>query len=198
MIVLDTKEIMPECVVQVIKTAKQRGQSQYDYFVEERLVKCSKAITDTIHCNKLPLFGTTENPASSKTRNQISVLKSDYNLFARLYIACQAREGNLQEFFRHENHGSPPSLSCAGKMRSGQKSELVQLLEASTTVECPDVDVMLPPGKSKTFKDYATSVFLTCVIIFSLASSYSSSEAFAVSEISVWRILLQMGSPPIS
>ena len=59
-------------------------------------------------------------------------------------------------------------------MRSGQKSELVQLLEASTTVECPDVDEkvfdgaavvnMLPPGKSKTFKDYATSVFVNYVI----------------------------------
>ena len=48
------------------------------------------------------------------------------------------------------------------------------MLEASTTVECPEVDVkvfdaaavvnMLPPGKSKTFKDYATSAFLTYVI----------------------------------
>ena len=94
-------------------------------------------------------------------------------MFARLYIAYQAREGNLQEFFRHENHGSPPSLSCPGKMRSGRKSELVQLLETSTTVECRDVDVkvfdaaavvsMLPPGKSKTFKDYATSVVLNYV-----------------------------------
>ena len=54
LIVLDTKEIMPECVIQAIKTVKQKGQ---------RLVKCSKAITDTIHRNKLPLFGTTENPA---------------------------------------------------------------------------------------------------------------------------------------
>ena len=80
----------------------------------------------------------------------------------------------LQVVFKHENHGSPPSLSCAGKMRSGQKYELVQLLEASTTVECPDVDVnvfdaaavvnMLPPGKSRTFKDYATSVFLNYII----------------------------------
>ena len=95
LIVLDTKEIMPECVVQAIKTAKQKGQSQYDQFEEERLVKSSKAITDTIHRTKLPLFRTTENPASNKTRNQISVLKSDCNLFARLYIACQAREGNL-------------------------------------------------------------------------------------------------------
>ena len=51
LIVLDTKEIMPECVVQAIKTAKQKCQSQYDQFVEERLVKCSKAITDTIHRN---------------------------------------------------------------------------------------------------------------------------------------------------
>ena len=46
LIVLDTKdEIMPDCVVQARKTAKQKGQSQYDQFVEERLVKCSKAIT---------------------------------------------------------------------------------------------------------------------------------------------------------
>ena len=82
------KEIMPGCVVQVIKTAKQKGQSQNDQFVEERLVKCSKAITDTIHRNKFPLFGTTENPGSNKTINQISVLKIDCNLFARLCIAC--------------------------------------------------------------------------------------------------------------
>ena len=77
LIVLGTQEIMSECVVQAIKTAKQKGQSQYDQFVEERSVRCSKDITDTIHRNKLPLFGTTENPASNKTRNQISVLKSD-------------------------------------------------------------------------------------------------------------------------
>ena len=63
LIVLDTKEIMSECVGQAIKTAKQKGQSQYSQFVEERLVKCSKATTDTIHRNKLSLFGTTENPA---------------------------------------------------------------------------------------------------------------------------------------
>ena len=49
-------------------------------------------------------------------------------------------------------------------MRSGQKSELIQLLEASTMVECPEVDVkvfyaaavvsMLPPGKSENFQMY--------------------------------------------
>ena len=59
-------------------------------------------------------------------------------------------------------------------MRSGPKSELVLPVETSTRVECRDVDVkvfddatdviMLAPGKSKTFKDYATSVFLNYVI----------------------------------
>ena len=58
-----------------------------------------------------------------------------------------------------------------------QKSELVQLPEASTTIECAGVDVkvfdaapvvnMLPPGKSKTFKDYATIQHL----YFSITSS---------------------------
>ena len=59
-------------------------------------------------------------------------------------------------------------------MRSGPKSQLVMSVEASTRVECQDVDVkvfdaaahvnMLAPGKSKTFKDCATSVFLNYVI----------------------------------
>ena len=59
-------------------------------------------------------------------------------------------------------------------MRSGPKSGLVLSVEASTRVECPDVDVkvfdaatdvnMLAPGKSETFKDDATSVFLNYAI----------------------------------
>ena len=58
-----------------------------------------------------------------------------------------------------------------------QKSELVQVPEASTTIECAGVDVkvfdaapvvnMLPPGKSETFKDHATIQHL----YFSITSS---------------------------
>lgn len=59
-------------------------------------------------------------------------------------------------------------------MRAGQKSELVQCIEVDTTVNFPNVEVkvidaavvvnMLPPGKSKTFQDYATCVFLPYII----------------------------------
>ena len=47
----------------------------------------------------------------------------------RLYIACKAREGNLEHFFKHENSSSPPVLSCHGKMCTGQKSELITCVE---------------------------------------------------------------------
>ena len=173
LIVLDSKEIMSECVVEAVKKAKEMGECQFETYVEERLDKCSKPITDTISRNKLPLFGASEKK-TVKNQTQIAALKSDCNLFARLYIACQAREGNLEKFFKHENHAVPPSLSTAGKLRGGQKSELVHCLEVDTIFSCPNVDVkiidaavvvnMLPPGISKYFKDYATYVFVPYII----------------------------------
>ena len=55
-------------------------------------------------------------------------------------------------------------------MCTGQKSELITCVEVKTILECPSVDVtvidaaavvnMLPPGKCKTFKEYAEFVFL--------------------------------------
>ena len=60
LLVLDTEEIMPECVVEAVSSAKGKGQSEYDKYVEVRLNKWSKAITDTIKQCNLPLFGTSE------------------------------------------------------------------------------------------------------------------------------------------
>ena len=51
---------------------------------------------------------------------------------SRQYIPYQAREGNLQEFFKHENNSSPLALSCNGKLRSGQKWELILCIELNT------------------------------------------------------------------
>ena len=145
-----------------------------DNYVEERLNKRSKPTTVTIQRCNLPLFGTPEKRTLRKTGNQVADLKSDCRLFSRLCIACQAREGNLEEFFKHENSSSPPALLCHGKMRTGQKSELFACLEVSTALECPSVDAvvldgaaivnMLSPGKCKTFKEYAETVLLPYVV----------------------------------
>ena len=137
--------------------------------MEDRLEKCLVAVTDTISKNDLPLFGSPQ-PSKSMTKQQITALKNDCNLFAQLCIACQTRDGNLEEFFKHENQSTPPSLSTMGKIRIGHKSDLLSFLETGTLSEPPVIDVkildgaaivcMLPHDHSKTFEEYAKNVFL--------------------------------------
>ena len=100
-------------------------------------------------------------------------MKSDRALFARLYISCQTRDGDLDKFFKHENQGCPPSLSHVGKRRLPKKKyELTECLEANTTrgTEAPNaIDAtiidgaavvnMIKPG-TKTFSGYAEQSFL--------------------------------------
>ena len=97
-------------------------------------------------------------------------------LFFRLHIACQARERNLEELFKHENSSSLLALSCNEKMRTGQKSDLITCIEVNTAFERPSVDAvvidgaaivnMLPPGKCTTFKDYKEAGFLPYIISY--------------------------------
>ena len=113
-----------------------------------------------------------KNP--SKSTAQTRTLKNDIQLFSRLYIACQARDGDLKQFFAHENQTEPPSLSSQGKLRMGTKSDLLPCLEAlGTNVPhdfSPEVSVklldgaaivnMIKPTATQTFKDYAEKTFV--------------------------------------
>ena len=56
LVVLDTKDIMNISVGETVRKAEALGEEQYKKFVEERLVKCEKPITDILSKNKLPLF----------------------------------------------------------------------------------------------------------------------------------------------
>ena len=98
-------------------------------------------------------------------------MKSDCALFARLGISCQTRDGDLDEFFKHENQGCPPSLSYVGKLRLPKKKyEPTECLEANTTrrTEVPSaVDATIIDGaavvikpRTKTFFRYAEQSFL--------------------------------------
>ena len=174
LLVLDNKDIMPGIVVESVKNAQQIGQSQYEEYTKQILRDCSKPVTDTIHRNNLSLFGTPSQKSQSKAQQQLVSLKNDCNLFSQLYISCQFRDGNMAEFFKDENQAWPPSLSSAGNIRLGQKSNLLQCLERNALVHSPEVDVkildgavvvnMMSPGKSKTFEDYARNVFMNYVV----------------------------------
>ena len=47
--------------------------------------------------NKLTLF-TTRHVSKQKRKQQLMLMKSSMQLFIHLYIACQTRDGNLDEF----------------------------------------------------------------------------------------------------
>ena len=171
LLVLDTKEIADPAVVKTVRSAKSVGQDQFDAFTKECLLDRTKSIYDTIHRNKLPLFSTPASKAS-KGKQQLNSLKCDVELFSRLYIGCQTRDGNLDEFFRHENQACPPSLSAAGKLHLGTKSDMLECLGGLSEAqsEAPKVTnvvidgavlvQMLKPSAAETFEEYAHQVFI--------------------------------------
>ena len=138
----------------------------------ERVIERTTPVFDPISKNQMPLFSWPPLRVPSKTKQTITSLKSDCTLFLRLYIATQTRDGDLDNFFKHENHAYPPSLSLLGKLRFGTKSDLVDCLEKYCTSrgEAPLVDViildgaaiinMLKPIGVNSFQEYATRVFL--------------------------------------
>ena len=138
----------------------------------ERVIERTTPVFDPIRKNQMTLFSQPPSRGPSKTKQTLVSLKSDCTLFSRLYIATQTRDGDLDNFFKHENHAYPPSLPLLGKLRFGTKSDLVQCLKKLCTScgEAPVANViildgaaiinMLKPIGVKTFHDYATHVFL--------------------------------------
>lgn len=94
----------------------QIGEDQYKDYVKKRLVKCEKSIHLTIPKNNLPLFRKKNTVSTSNAKLKVASLKDDCKLYASLYIACQSRSGDLAEFFSHENHSYPPSVSEYGML----------------------------------------------------------------------------------
>ena len=172
LLVLDTKEIANEQVVATVNEIEKAGQHQFQVFVEERLIKHKKEVTDVIKLNKFALFSNPKK-SPSKEKQGVASLKQNCTLFSQLCISCQVRQGNLEEFFAHENQAFPPSISKFGDLRLGVKSDLMKCLDSLTTNPSitPVVDAILidgaalvnmlkPSGACKTFSDYANQVYL--------------------------------------
>jgi hypothetical protein len=173
LLVLDTKDIASPEALKTLREIETIGKEQSDTFVKECLVERTKSLYDPIKKNMLYLFST-PTPKKSKASQQVSSLKSNCALFARLYISCQSRDGDLDEFFKHENQGCPPSLSNLGKLRlPRKKSELVECLQADVTlqssmptgintiiIDAAAIVNMIKPGVEKTFTGYAEKSFL--------------------------------------
>ena len=175
---VDPKEIMGNDLVNTVKNVEAIGEQQYQEFVENRLEKRTVSLFETIKKNKLALFRTPKAKETSKQKMELNSVKQDCAMFAQLYISCQVRGGDLDDFFRHENRSCPPSLSQFGALGTGTKSTLVDRLEAltpsvATGNVCPCIDAIildgsavvnfLKPANCKTFADYAHDVFIKYV-----------------------------------
>ena len=183
LIALDTKRITDQESVANLYKAKGIGTEQLDTFIKDRLVNRSKPIDDPITRNKLAIFASPCKRKTAKSGVQLKSMKSDLELFSRMYISCQTREGNLDEFFKYENQPFPPALTDeTGSLRLGSKSDLLQCLvgddddsDENENVHVEPVNAtaiildgaaivqMLKPGTSKTFKEYSEQVFLPYV-----------------------------------
>ena len=84
------------------------GQNQFESF---RKQVDSETFCSPISRNDFDLF-----QVSSKNQNKLSKenkLKQDCVLFSNLFIMCQTRQLDLEDFFIHENQASPPSAPMA-------------------------------------------------------------------------------------
>ena len=138
---LDTKVIAEESAVSRMRHIESLVKEQCETFISERLVQKKKPLSDPITRNKLSFF-TSSSKKSSKGTQQLSSMKRDCSLFSRMYISCQNRDGDLDEFFRHENQGCPRSLPDQGNLRlPKKKSELTNVFKRSLChkVRCPEI-----------------------------------------------------------
>ena len=133
LLVLDTRDIVEKSVIDNLYRIEALGCQQYDNVVSERLVERTIPIYDVMKKNNIHtfLFNTPHTRQKTKTSELVSSLTSDRNLFSRLYVASQFRDGNLDDFFSHENQPCPPSLSDRGKLKLGTKSTIVRCLEGA-------------------------------------------------------------------
>ena len=158
LLTLDTKKIMSEEVIKTVNTIEENGKKQYKTFVSERIIASqnssssntikNSSLSDTINKNNYPLFSKSSRKQQSKIKQQMKCLEMSNKLFLQLYIGCQVRQGDMQNFFAHENHLYPPSLSDMGQLRQGTKSDLLDCLEqcAPSSHERTNVDAMVIDG----------------------------------------------------
>jgi len=172
---LTRRTVAADSVSKTVREIEEVGKKQFADYIDIRFRKKETNIFQPIHKNCLSLFKT-HAKKPTKCEQTLKSLKADCNLFSRLYVACQIREGNLDEFFGHENQSAPPSLSRDGNIRLGTKSDIVNILEKQVNSvdfksECDAVVFdgaaivnILVPKISSTFDQYIEETFCPYIL----------------------------------
>ena len=99
-------------------------------YIEERLVRCEKPITDIIQKARLPLFSN-HLELKNKKQNKGKAITHDYQLTVQMLLSLIGRpEQEMAGFFKHESRKYPPTLADdQGRMKIGNTSEVVSCLK---------------------------------------------------------------------
>lgn len=169
LLALDTRNCVGEPVVDTVMNIEVLGSTQYNKFVQDVIKSRSVNIQEPIKKNSLPLFKRPLPKKSMKLKQQVASLKSDCNLFSHLYIASKFRDGNLEDFFAHENQAWPPSLSEHGKLRlPNKKSDLLTCFAVECDLQPPSkFDVEIADGPAIVHSLSTSAVISTVMVFFS-------------------------------
>ena len=177
------KNVADPALAELDWTHPQRGQEQFQSFIEGMGNERESTVYKPIKRNKVALFKHGQAASSSKEK----VLKDNCQLFSWQFISCQTRQCELQEFFNHENQPTSVSLSDSGKLDTCQKSQLTEILQAQVilpdkgatggwddaiSIDGSDYINAIPPQSSKTFDDYAREDILPKVIMNANGAKY--------------------------
>lgn len=98
---IETNAKAPLKSAEILQNIELIGKTQYENFVQERLESAQKLVTDVIPQNKISIWKENKRGISEqKNAAKILALKSDCELFRKLFIACQVRNYDPDEFFR--------------------------------------------------------------------------------------------------
>ena len=109
MLTLDTKVVMNKDAIRTVNAVEEIGQRQFSESVDRLKIASNKPLSDIVSKNTLALFSRPipQTKQRSRSKEQVASLKTNCTLFSRFYIACQARQSNLDSFFEHENQAFP-------------------------------------------------------------------------------------------
>ena len=124
---LNTCNIANKNEVNTVNLIETLENEQFSNFVNSCLRSSTKILFDPIRKIKLPIFS--QATTKRTLNNQVTTIKKTVQLFSQLYIACQIRDGSLDEFFSHENQSFSLSWSKNGDLRSGIKSDILTRLK---------------------------------------------------------------------
>ena len=151
------KDVLGEDASESARNAKSIGLAQSSTFTQDWLISRTKSLYDNIAHTKLPLFRQkTAGNITSRQKKNLKLMKDDCHLFSRLYIACQTRAGDLDNFFAQENHSFPVSISEYGNLCKSSKSDFISCLTSTIEPqhEAPAVNGIVIDGGAMAHTSY--------------------------------------------